>query len=144
MIITEQFIRDNLKTLGKGPLSSSFNRRHDYHNKEDDQDHPQLHRHHRHSLLVPKELNLSFQGLEQIENFMNGFGRITTLLLNNNKIQEICSLHDLVHLEKLDLSFNDIRTIKGLDSLINLTRLSLFVSMLKLLHSMTLPRPKIF
>ncbi len=131
MIITEQFIRDNLKTLGDKPPSlsslSSFNRRHHNNNEENNQDHPQLyHSHHHH--FVPKELNLSFQGLEQIENFMNGFGRITTLLLNNNKIQEICSLEDLICLEKLDLSFNEIRAITGLDSLINLTHLSLFVS----------------
>ena len=72
------------------------------------------------------EMNLSFRKISLIE--IGGFGRITALFLNNNAIETICGLDQLACLRTLDLSFNLIKKIEGLETLSHLTNLSLFVS----------------
>lgn len=71
------------------------------------------------------EMNLSFKKISLIE--LGGFGRLTTLFLNNNAIETICGLDQLACLRTLDLSFNLIKKIEGLETLSHLTSLSLFV-----------------
>lgn len=48
----------------------------------------------------PIHLDLSFQRIEKIGN-LNGFGKIVSLVLNNNKIKEIRGLEKLIHLKRL-------------------------------------------
>ena len=48
------------------------------------------------------------------------------LQLDNNIIEKIENISHLTNLEWLDLSFNNISRIEGLDSLLKLTDLSLF------------------
>lgn len=48
------------------------------------------------------------------------------LQLDNNIIEEIANIGHLVNLKWLDLSFNAIKQIDGLDTLVNLTDLSLY------------------
>lgn len=75
-----------------------------------------------------KVLKLPFRNIARMEDNLCGYGRITTLLLNNNRIEEIRGLEHLVHLKRLDLSFNFIAKIEGLDTLTQLEQLSFFVS----------------
>ncbi|KAF1788795.1 Leucine-rich repeat domain, L domain-like [Phytophthora cactorum] len=63
------------------------------------------------------------------EHFQNGKPRDSAssceAALDNNVLQEIDGIGHLVHLEWLDLSFNNISTIKGLENLVKLTDLRL-------------------
>lgn len=61
----------------------------------------------------------------KVDNLL-GFDRLVKLYLDNNVIVSIEQLDHLVHLEWLDLSFNNIETIGGLGKLTKLQNLSLF------------------
>jgi|AntRauTorckE5430_2_1112549.scaffolds.fasta_scaffold00539_13 hypothetical protein len=76
---------------------------------------------------IPFKMNLAYLNLSKIDNSLHGYGHITCLFLNNNRIEDISGLDHLIHLRHLDLSFNRIVEIKGLHSL-NLNVLSLYVS----------------
>jgi len=76
---------------------------------------------------IPFKMNLAHLNLSKMDNSLCGFGHITCLFLNNNQIEDIAGLDHLIHLRQLDLSFNRIAEIKGLNSL-NLNVLSLYVS----------------
>jgi len=76
---------------------------------------------------IPFKMNLAYLNLSKIDNSLHGYGHITYLFLNNNRIEDISGLDHLIHLRHLDLSFNRIVEIKGLHSL-NLNVLSLYVS----------------
>jgi len=79
-------------------------------------------------LAVPMKMTLAHHNLRRMDNnTLCGYGAITSLFLNNNHIEEISGLDHLVQLRHLDLSFNAIAEIKGLNSL-NLNVLSLYVS----------------
>lgn len=52
--------------------------------------------------------------------------KLTKLQLDNNIICEITNLDCLVNLQWLDLSFNCIEVIKGLDNCLKITDLSLY------------------
>lgn len=70
-------------------------------------------------------INFSFKGLYKISN-LEGFTKLTVLLLDNNNIQKIENISHLTNLKRLDLSFNKIQKIEGLEGLIHLENLSLF------------------
>mgnify|MGYP000078779447 FL=1 len=76
------------------------------------------------------ELRLSYQNILKISN-LTGLSGLKKLCLDNNIISRIEGLDSedakgLESLEWLDLSFNRIKVIEGLESLVNLTDLSLF------------------
>ena len=73
-----------------------------------------------------KTLDLSFRKLVRMENLC-GHGSIITLRLNNNALSVVEGLEFLVHLKHLDLSFNLIKKIQGLDGLSRLECVSFFV-----------------
>ena len=47
--------------------------------------------------------------------------RVSVLCLRQNRISDVTSLSDLVTLEELDLYYNELKTIHGLEKLTNLT-----------------------
>ena len=66
------------------------------------------------------ELRLSFKNVLEIDN-LQGFHALRTLCLDNNIIKCMKNLDHLVNLTWLDLSFNRISTVTGLDRLEKLT-----------------------
>ena len=79
-------------------------------------------------VAVPLKMSLAHHNLRRMDNTLCGYGAITSLFLNNNHIEVISGLDHLVQLRHLDLSFNAIAEIKGLDSCLNLNVLSIYVS----------------
>jgi Leucine-rich repeat len=70
-------------------------------------------------------LRLSYKHILKVDN-LQGFGALTKLCLDNNRIERMVNLGHLVHLRWLDLSFNCISRIEGLTSLTALEDLSLY------------------
>jgi len=87
-------------------------------------------------VAVPLKMTLAHHNLRRMDNTLCGYGAITSLFLNNNRIEEISGLDHLVQLRHLDLSFNAIAEIKGLNSCLNLNVLSLYVSFTMLIMIM--------
>ena len=87
-------------------------------------------------VAVPLKMTLAHHNLRRMDNTLCGYGAITSLFLNNNRIEEISGLDHLVQLHHLDLSFNAIAEIKGLKSCLNLNVLSLYVSFTMLIMIM--------
>lgn len=81
------------------------------------------------ALIRERVLELPFKNIKSLENLC-GYGFITKLVLHNNRVEEIRGLDNLTQLKHLDLSFNLITKIKGIQSLLCLQTLSLFVSKL--------------
>jgi hypothetical protein len=80
------------------------------------------------------ELRLSFMNIMKIQN-LRGLTKLKKLCLDNNIIVKIEGLgEELVYLEWLDLSFNNIPVVEGLDNLESLTDLSLFSNKIKVLE----------
>jgi hypothetical protein len=78
-------------------------------------------------ISTPLALDLSYRNISTIDKTISGYN-LSTLILNNNKIDKVMGLETLVNLRRLDLSFNLIRRIEGLGSLTNLEVLSFYVS----------------
>eukprot|EP00557_Chaetoceros_sp_GSL56_P006613 CAMPEP_0176488432 /NCGR_PEP_ID=MMETSP0200_2-20121128/6705_1 /TAXON_ID=947934 /ORGANISM="Chaetoceros sp., Strain GSL56" /LENGTH=163 /DNA_ID=CAMNT_0017885413 /DNA_START=790 /DNA_END=1278 /DNA_ORIENTATION=+ len=70
-------------------------------------------------------LDLSYRNIGTIDKTISGYN-LTSLILNNNKIEQVMALESLVNLRHLDLSFNFIRRMEGLGSLRNLEVLSFY------------------
>lgn len=70
-------------------------------------------------------LDLSYRNIGTIDKTISGYN-LTSLILNNNEIEQVMALESLVNLRCLDLSFNFIRRIEGLGSLRNLEVLSFY------------------
>lgn len=78
-------------------------------------------------ISAPLALDLSHRNISTIDKTISGYN-LSTLILNNNKIDKVMGLETLVNLRCLDLSFNLIRRIEGLGSLTKLEVLSFYVS----------------
>ena len=87
-LITEQLIRKQL----------SYNRIVDENNTNEKDCNSSLHCN-KGSFKNELTLNLSFQNIDRMGN-LSGFGKITHLTLNNNKIDSIDGLETLIHLKR--------------------------------------------
>lgn len=63
---------------------------------------------------VIQRLNLERRGFTEIKNLYN-CKKLVDLNLAGNEISQICGLEALVELKRLDLSFNKIRTLEGIE-----------------------------
>eukprot|EP00960_Hanusia_phi_P049833 759816-Hanusia_phi.AAC.5 len=79
-------------------------------------------------------LSFSFQNILKIDN-LYGLFALVKLQLDNNIIEKIENISHLTNLEWLDLSFNNIGTIEGLENLVKLTDLR--IEKLKNLQTLT-------
>ena len=76
-------------------------------------------------LTTASKLTVLFVDILEIDN-LHGMEKLEELRLDNNIITRMTGLDTLVNVRWLDLSFNLIETIEGLENLHKLTDLSLY------------------
>lgn len=68
-----------------------------------------------------QEVDLTHCQLRGVPTLVTRLNRVAVLCLRQNRISNITPLSDLVTLEELDLYYNELKTIHGLEKLTNLT-----------------------